>query len=167
MVFSIFHFLKHYLINKWGRKESMGNDARGERDSGRNDPDSIILSIAKICPFLNQWFVNKKSLRIPYGVIRSRKSKKVIKWPKKGNGTNNDIQNTSGKTKDWEKRTLLKTDGELGCSRSVDSSCSNKTWYCPWWIYFLRLIDFYIYRIKSNYLCHINISSLRLINYLR
>jgi hypothetical protein len=30
------------------------------------------------------------------------------------------------------------------------------------------LIDFYIiYRIKSNYLCNINISSLKLIDYLR
>ena len=38
--------------------------------------------------------------------------------------TNNDLQNTTQKTKDRATRTLLKTGGELGWSGRVGSSCS-------------------------------------------
>jgi hypothetical protein len=37
---------------------------------------------------------------------------------------NNDLQNTTLKTKDWVTRTPLKPGGELGCSRRASSSCS-------------------------------------------
>jgi len=43
----------------------------------------------------------------------------------RGKGTNNDLQNTTQKTKDRETRTPLKTGGELWCSGRVGSSCSS------------------------------------------
>jgi hypothetical protein len=39
--------------------------------------------------------------------------------------TNNDLQNTTQKTKDQATRTLLTIRGELRCSGRVSSSCSN------------------------------------------
>jgi hypothetical protein len=38
--------------------------------------------------------------------------------------TNNELQNTTLKTKDGATRTQLKTGGELMCSGRVNSSCS-------------------------------------------
>ena len=38
--------------------------------------------------------------------------------------TNNELQNTTLKTKDGATRTQLKTGGELMCSEKVNSSCS-------------------------------------------
>ena len=38
--------------------------------------------------------------------------------------TNNELQNTTLKTKDGATRTQLKTGGELMCSERVNSSCS-------------------------------------------
>jgi len=41
---------------------------------------------------------------------------------KKDKTTNNDLQNTTQKTKDWATRTPLKTGGELRCSGRVRST---------------------------------------------
>jgi hypothetical protein len=59
------------------------------------------------------------------GVIRIRKSKKDRRndQMKKDKRTNNDLQNTTHKTKDRVTRTPLKTGGELRCSGRVGSSC--------------------------------------------
>ena len=59
------------------------------------------------------------------GVIRIRKSKKDRRndQMKKDKRTNNDLQNTTHKTKDRVTRTPLKTGGELRCSGRVSSSC--------------------------------------------
>jgi hypothetical protein len=38
--------------------------------------------------------------------------------------TNNDLQNTTQKTKDWATRILPKTGNELGCTGRVNISCS-------------------------------------------
>ena len=43
---------------------------------------------------------------------------------KKDKGTNNDLQNTTQKTKDRVTGTPPKTRGELGWSERIDSSCS-------------------------------------------
>ena len=49
----------------------------------------------------------------------------TTQWPKeKGQRTNNDLQNTTQKTKDRVTRTPLKTGGKLKCSERVSSSCS-------------------------------------------
>jgi hypothetical protein len=77
------------------------------------------------------------------GVIRSKedikgviRSKEDIKGVIRSKRTNNDMQNTTQKTKERSKRTPLKTGGELICSGRVSSSCStSKTWVhggiCP------------------------------------
>ena len=49
----------------------------------------------------------------------------TIKWPKeKGQKGNNDLQNTTHKTKDQATQTPLKIMGKLWCSGRVSSSCS-------------------------------------------
>ena len=52
-------------------------------------------------------------------VIRIRKSKKDRQYngqkKQENKRTNNDLQNTTQKTKDWSTRTPLKTGGELRC----------------------------------------------------
>ena len=49
----------------------------------------------------------------------------TTQWPKeKGQRTNNDLQNTTQKTKDRVTRTPLKTGSKLKCSERVSSSCS-------------------------------------------
>ena len=69
------------------------------------------------------------------GVIRIRKSNKdrqdngqktdkTMAKRKKDNGTNNDLQNTTQKSKDRATRNPLKTGGELRCPEMVNSSCS-------------------------------------------
>jgi len=61
------------------------------------------------------------------GILRGRKFEEgqTIQWPKdrqyngqkkKDKGTNNNLQNTTQKTKDLAKRTLLNIKGELRCS---------------------------------------------------
>ena len=69
----------------------------------------------------------KKSLKIPKETIRIRKPKKdrehnghkkKVKW------TNNDLLQTTQKTKDRATRILLKTRGELKWSGRVKSTCS-------------------------------------------
>ena len=69
----------------------------------------------------------KKSLKIPKGVIRSHKSKDRQYNGQKGKDkrTNNDLQNTTQKTKCW---TPLKTDGELRkCNQFLLYQ-----WHPPW-----------------------------------
>jgi hypothetical protein len=44
--------------------------------------------------------------------------------------TKNDLQNSTGKTKDRVTRTPQKTGGELGCSGKVSSSCSTSGARC-------------------------------------
>ena len=61
------------------------------------------------------------------GVIRIRKSKKDRQYNSErqtGKGTNNDLQNTTQKTKDRATRTPLKIESELRCSRRASNSCS-------------------------------------------
>jgi hypothetical protein len=61
------------------------------------------------------------------GVTRLRKSKKDRQHngqKKKNKTANNDLQNTSQKTKDRVTRILLKTGGERRCFGRVSSSCS-------------------------------------------
>jgi hypothetical protein len=49
-----------------------------------------------------------------------------MQWLKeKEQKTNNDLQNTTQKTKDCETRDPLKTGSELMCSGRVGSSCSS------------------------------------------
>ena len=58
------------------------------------------------------------------GVTRSRKSKKDRQQnaqEKKNKRTNNHLQNSSNKTKDWATRTALKIGGEGMCTRRVSS----------------------------------------------
>jgi hypothetical protein len=60
-------------------------------------------------------------------VIRIHKSKKDRQHngqKKKYKRSNNDLQSITHKTKDRVTRTPLKTDGELGCTGKVSSSCS-------------------------------------------
>ena len=69
--------------------------------------------------------LSKKSLKMPKGVIRIRKSKKNRQHKKKKcKRTNNDTQNTTQKTKDRATRTPLKIRDKLRCSAWVSSSCS-------------------------------------------
>ena len=68
--------------------------------------------------------IYKKSLKIPKGVIRIRKSKKDRQHNgqnKKDKRTNNDLQSITHNTKDRVTLIPLKTGGELGCFGSVDS----------------------------------------------
>jgi hypothetical protein len=61
------------------------------------------------------------------GVIRSRKSKKdwnIMAKRKKDKRTNNNLQNTTQKTKDWATWTPQKNGNELGCCGWISSSCS-------------------------------------------
>jgi hypothetical protein len=73
--------------------------------------------------------INKhmKSLKITKRqseAVSRRKTDKTTQWPKQNNkSTNNDIQNTTQKTKVWAARIPLKS-GELRCSGRVGSSCS-------------------------------------------
>ena len=60
-------------------------------------------------------------------VIRICKSKKDRQQRKKRQREqNNDIQNTSQKTKDRATRTILNAGGELRCSGRASSSCSTR-----------------------------------------
>ena len=61
------------------------------------------------------------------GVIRIRKSKdrEHNRQTKRDRRTNNDLQNTTHKTKDRVTRTPLNTGCEIGCSGRVSSSCSS------------------------------------------
>jgi hypothetical protein len=43
--------------------------------------------------------------------------------------TNNDLLNTTQKTKDWATRTSRKTESELMCSGKISSSCLNSVQY--------------------------------------
>jgi hypothetical protein len=75
----------------------------------------------------------KKNLKIPKGVIRIRISKKNRQHngqKKKYKKTNNDLQNTTHKTKDRITRTPLKTGDESGCPARVSSSCSTSGTRC-------------------------------------
>ena len=64
---------------------------------------------------------HKKSLKIPKGLIRSHQSNKT---QYNGQKTNNDLQHTTQKTKDWATRTPLKTGDEHIYSGKHCSSCS-------------------------------------------
>ena len=68
----------------------------------------------------------KKSLKILTGVIRIRKSKKDRQYGQneKDKRINNNLQNTTEKTKDQVMQTSLKTGCEFMCSGRVKSSCS-------------------------------------------
>ena len=60
------------------------------------------------------------------GVIRNRKSKKNTPHngqKKKNKRTNNDLRNTTLKSKDRVTRTPLKTEGEVMCSISGTRQC--------------------------------------------
>jgi hypothetical protein len=62
------------------------------------------------------------------GVIKIRKSKKDRQHngqKKRNRRTNNDLQNTTHKTKDRVTRTPLSTGCEIRCSGRVSSSCSS------------------------------------------
>jgi hypothetical protein len=62
------------------------------------------------------------------GVIKIRKSKKDRQHngqKKRNRRTNNDLQNTTHKTKDRVTRTPLSTGCEIKCSGRVSSSCSS------------------------------------------
>ena len=76
--------------------------------------------------------VNKKQFEDTKGVIRIRKSKdrQHNGQKKKDKRTNNDLQNTTHKTKDRVTRTPLKTVGELRCSGRVRSSFSTSVTRC-------------------------------------
>ena len=68
--------------------------------------------------------IYKKSLKIPKGVIRIRKSKKDRQHngqKKKAKRTNNDLQSITHNTKDRVTLIQLKTRGELGCFGRVNS----------------------------------------------
>ena len=68
--------------------------------------------------------IYKKSLKIPKGVIRIRKSKKDRQHngqKKKAKRTNNDLQSITHNTKDRVTLIQLKTGGELGCFGRVNS----------------------------------------------
>jgi len=52
---------------------------------------------------------NKKSLKIPKGIIKVRKSKMDGQHNCQGKGTSNDLQNNTQNTKDRETRTPLRT----------------------------------------------------------
>ena len=74
--------------------------------------------------------VRKKRFEYNKRVIRSHISKKDKQYigpngqKKKDNRTNNDLQSSTQKTKDWATRTPLKTGGERRCFGRVNSSCS-------------------------------------------
>ena len=65
--------------------------------------------------------------KIPKWVIRIRKSKdrQHNGQKKKDKRTNNDMQNTTHKTKDQVLRTSLQSGGEHRCPWRVNSSCLN------------------------------------------
>ena len=72
-------------------------------------------------------FWNKKSLKIPKGVIRIRKSKKNRQHndqKKNHRRTNNRSTKRIHKAKVRVARTPLKNRGELRCSGRINSSCS-------------------------------------------
>ena len=62
----------------------------------------------------------KEVIRIVY----RKKTRQHNGKKKKHKRTNNDLQNTTQKTKDRVTRTPLKTGDELGCSGNAGSSCS-------------------------------------------
>ena len=53
--------------------------------------------------------------------IRNSKNRQHSSKKKKDKGTNNDLQNTAQKTKDWATRIQLKTEGEVKWSGSVST----------------------------------------------
>jgi hypothetical protein len=76
----------------------------------------LASSLSDSCLFVQ--IVQKKSLKIPKGHQRTDNTMDERNNDKK---TNNDLQNTTQKTKDRATRTLLKTGGELRCSGRVRS----------------------------------------------
>jgi hypothetical protein len=100
VIFIIITFLFHfYPINKRGYSTVS---------------DTLFLTIE----------IYKKSLKIPKGVIRIRKSKKDRQHngqKKKDKRTNNDLQSITHNTKDQVTLIQLKTGGELGCFGRVNS----------------------------------------------
>ena len=69
-------------------------------------------------------FQIKKKLADTTGVIRSHKSMKNKQYNGQRKRTNNDLQNTTQKAKDWVTLTPLKTEGECGSFGKVSRSCS-------------------------------------------
>ena len=72
------------------------------------------------------WLLGYEKSEDTKGIIISRKSRKYRQCngqAKKGNRTNNDIQNNTEKTKDWTIWTQLKTGVELRYSGRINSSC--------------------------------------------
>ena len=67
----------------------------------------------------------KKNLKIPKGLIRNHISKKKQHNGKKVQRDKQRSTKHTYKAKDRVTRTPLKTGGELRCSRTVNSSCSN------------------------------------------
>jgi hypothetical protein len=68
------------------------------------------MNLATTCTCVYQTFSLKEEFEDTKGVIRSRKSKdrQYNDQKKKDKRTNNDLQNTTRKTKDRTTRTLLK-----------------------------------------------------------
>ena len=65
-----------------------------------------------------------------FGICKSKNDRKHYGQKEKNKRTNNDLQNTSQKTKDQATRTPLKGEGELMCSGRVCSSCSTSGIHC-------------------------------------
>ena len=63
-------------------------------------------------------------------ICKSKNDRKHYGQKEKNKRTNNDLQNTSQKTKDQATRTPLKGEGELMCSGRVCSSCSTSGIHC-------------------------------------
>jgi hypothetical protein len=77
---------------------------------------SSFVAPAATCPLRQEKIENTQA------IARSRKSKNIqCNGHKK---MNNDLQNTTQKTKNWVTQTPLKTGGELICSRMVSNSGS-------------------------------------------
>ena len=73
------------------------------------------------------WFVVNENFEDTIGVIRSRKSKMDRQYNSKektDKKTNNDLHNTTQKTRDWVKRIPINLEVLFRCSGRVCSSCS-------------------------------------------
>ena len=66
----------------------------------------------------------RKSKNRQHNGQRKKTEEQTTQWPKEKDRTNNDLQNTTHKTKALVTRTPLKTGSELRCSIRVSSSCS-------------------------------------------
>ena len=70
---------------------------------------------------------DKKSLKTPKMQSESanrRRTDNTMARRERKERTNNDLQNTTKKTKDWATQTPLKQRGDLRCSGRINSSCS-------------------------------------------